>query len=92
MTARRRVRIRRAPVAAWDAYPAQREREMWNRFKLAYRQAHPLEGRGKAYYRRVRLAYMAQAHGTLDSWLFPPDSDGGGGGPASHECGTSGSG
>ena len=73
MAARRRVRIRRAPIAAWDAYPAQRERERWNRFKLAFRRAHPSEQRSKAYYRRVRLAYMAQAHGTLDPWLTPID-------------------
>ena len=68
MPARRRVR--RAPIAAWDAYPAQRERERWNRWKLAYRLAHPLEKRGKAYYRRVRLAYLAQGN-TLDPWLTP---------------------
>ena len=69
MPARRRVR--RAAIAPWDAYPVQKERERWNRFKLAYRLAHPLVKRDKAYRRRVYAAYKAQGN-TLDPWLLTP--------------------
>ena len=78
--AARRVRVRRAAIAPWNAYPDQRERECWNRWKLAYSRARPLDKRCKAYYKRVRAAYLAQAHGTLDPWLtLPADSNGEGG-------------
>ena len=80
MPARKRVRIRRAPIAAWDAYPDQKERKRWNRFKLAFRRAHPHAKRGNTYHKRVHAAYEAQANSTLDQWLSPVDSNGGGDG------------